>query len=84
MVVHVVVKLFGRYPELIGHKELQVHVKAGAAIWDVIEEVVKQYPSLRKDRKFMIVSQNNTFTTMQAQVSDGDVITLSPPIVGGG
>jgi len=80
----VLVKIIGRFQEVIGKKELAVEINDDATIWDVIEILVQKFPSFESERKFIMVSCNNTFSTLDKKVSEGDVITLFPPIVSGG
>ena len=78
------VRLFGRYRETTENDMIAVNVKDGDTIWDVVEELTKKYPNLEKEKRFIMVSLNKTYVTMKTKVKDGDIITLSPPIVGGG
>ena len=78
------VKLNGRYKEITGKKELELEIKEGDTIWHVVDIFVKQYPEIEKDKKFIMVSKNNVYTTQDAKISDGDEITISPPVVSGG
>jgi len=78
------VKLVGRYREITGKKELELEIKNGNTIWHVVDIFVKQYPVIEKDKKFLMVSKNNVYTTKDVKISDGDEITISPPIVAGG
>ena len=78
------VKLIGRYKDITGKTELELKIEKGDTIWHVVDVFVKQYPKLEKDKKFIMVSKNNIYTTIDAKIVDGDEITLSPPVVSGG
>jgi len=78
------VKLIGRYKDITGKTELELKINNGDTIWHVVDVFVKQYPKLEKDKKFIMVSKNNTYTTPDAKIENGDEITLSPPVVSGG
>ena len=82
--MNITIKLIGRYKEITGKIKLTLTVKKGATIWDVVDEFIKQYPAIEKDKKFIMVSKNNIYTTIDAKIMDGDEITLSPPVVSGG
>jgi len=58
--------------------------KVNDTIWHVVDVFVKQYPKIQKDKKFIMVSKNNIYTTIDAKIENGDEITLSPPVVSGG
>jgi len=78
------VKLIGRYKDITGKTELELKIEKGDTIWHVVDVFVKQYPKIQKDKKFIMVSKNNIYTTIDAKIENGDEITLSPPVVSGG
>jgi MoaD family protein len=78
------VKLIGRYKDIAGKQELELEILNGDTIWHVVDVFIKQYPKIEKDKKFIMVSKNNIYTTIDAKIMDGDEITLSPPVVSGG
>ncbi len=78
------VKLIGRYKTIAGQDFLHYEVKAGTTIRQVVDAFVKQFPVVEKDRKFMMVSKNNTLTPVDTPVGEGDEITICPPVVSGG
>jgi len=82
--MNITVKLIGRYKDIAGQTKLKLIIEKGDTIWDVVDEFIKQYPQVEKDKKFIMVSKNNTYTTIDAKIMDGDEITLSPPVVSGG
>ena len=82
--MNITVKLIGRYKEITGKTKLTLTVEKGDTIWDVVDEFIKQYSVIEKDKKFIMVSKNNIYTTIDAKIVDGDEITLSPPVVSGG
>jgi len=78
------VKLIGRYKDITGKQELELEILNGDTIWHVVDVLINQYPKIEKDKKFIMVSKNNIYTTIDAKIMDGDEITLSPPVVSGG
>jgi molybdopterin converting factor small subunit len=82
--MQVKVKFIGRYIDLTGIQEFNLNVSGGDSIWHVVDLVVKQYPQLEKDKKFIMISKNNIFTNREAKIKEDDEITLSPPVVSGG
>ena len=78
------VKLIGRYKDITGKQELKLEIFTGDTIWHVVDVFIKQYPKIEKDKKFIMVSKNNIYTTLDAKIKNGDEITLSPPVVSGG
>jgi molybdopterin converting factor small subunit len=78
------VKLLGRYKEITEKEILDLSIKKDDTIRDVIDCFVSMYPEIEIDKKFILVSKNNVYTTKDEKVTDGDKITLSPPVVSGG
>lgn len=75
--------LYGRYSEIVGKKELQFEI-LGNTIWDVIDILARKYSVIEKDKKFIMVLKNNTYTSFDEKIDEGDTITISPPVVSGG
>jgi len=82
--MNITVKLIGRYKEITGKTKLTLKIEKADTIWVVVDELIKQYPAIEKDKKFIMVSKNDIYTTIDAKIMDGDEITLSPPVVSGG
>ncbi len=82
--MNITVKLIGRYKDIAGTSELKLSIKQGDSIWDIIDVFVQKYPAISKDKRFIMVSKNNTYTNHEAKIFEGDEITLSPPVVSGG
>jgi molybdopterin converting factor small subunit len=82
--MNIKVKLIGRYQTIAGKEFLQVDAKEGTTLRQVVDAFVKQYPSVEKDRKFMMVSKNRNLTSLDTPIGEGDEITICPPVVSGG
>ncbi|MFO7678401.1 MAG: MoaD/ThiS family protein [Thermoplasmatota archaeon] len=78
------VKLTGRYKEIVSKSEFELSMNPNDTIWNVIDKFAARYPEVEKDKKFIMVSKNNVYTTYDEQLADGDIVTLSPPVVSGG
>ena len=77
------VRVYGRYKDIIGKEEIQLNVN-GNTIWDVLNKFVKKYSAIEKDKKFIMVLKNNTYTSFDEEIEEGDILTISPPVVSGG
>jgi len=82
--MNIKVKLIGRYKDIIGKQEINLRIENGDTIWQVVDVLIKKYPILKKDKNFLMVSKNNTYTTVDQKIVDGDEIGISPPVVSGG
>ncbi len=80
----ITIKLIGRYKDITGKQEVTFDIKSGDTIWHAVDEFIKQYPALEKDKQFMIVTKNNFFTNLNEKINEGDIITIAPPVVSGG
>ena len=78
------VKLIGRYKNIIGKTEITLKIENGDTIWHVVDVLIKKYPIIEKDKKFIMVLKNNIYTTIDEKILYGDEITISPPVVSGG
>jgi MoaD family protein len=78
------IRFIGRYQDIIGKSEQTINLHQGDTIWDVLMFLAEQYPEIEKDKKFIMVSKNNTFTHKQEKIKEGDQITIFPPVVAGG
>ena len=80
----VLVRLIGRYKTITGKDEFEIEIRSGNTIWHVVDAFIEKYPEITKDKKFIIVSLNNILTNLDAQIKDGDAVTIAPPVVSGG
>ena len=78
------VRLIGRYKTITGQEHLELEVKDAPTLKDVLDAFVNRYPTVEKDRRFMMVSKNNTFAPPDTSVRQGDEVTICPPVVSGG
>ena len=81
--MNVTVSFIGRYKSLTGG-EITLTLSPGHTIYDVVTQLAQKYPEIEKDKKFLMVSKNNTYTTLKDSINDGDTITIIPPVVSGG
>ena len=83
-IMKVMVRVFGRYKDITKKDVIQLNIGGGNTSCDVIDCFVKQYPVTEKDTSRMMVSKNKIYASFDTVISEGDEITLSPPVVSGG
>ena len=83
-IMKIMVRVFGRYKDITKKEVIQLNIGGGNTVGDVIECFVKQYPVTEKDKSRMMVSKNKMYTSFDTVITEGDEITLSPPVVSGG
>jgi MoaD family protein len=80
----IMVRIFGRYKDITGKDQITLDISAGNTLRDVVDTFVKQYPATEKDKNRMMMSKNKMYASFDTTITDGDEITLSPPVVSGG
>ena len=89
MPVRVSVLYGGSVAEAAGSHREEVEVPEGSTVWDVIRELVKRHgPRLQSalSGRVLVLLNGRTLdasSLAQARVSDGDFISILPPISGG-
>jgi len=80
----ITVRVFGRYKDITGKDQIKLDISAGNTLKDVVDTFVTQYPATEKDKSRMMVSKNKMYASFDTLITEGDEITLSPPVVSGG
>jgi molybdopterin converting factor small subunit len=83
-IMKIMVRVFGRYKDITKKDVIQLNIGGGNTLGDVIDCFVKQYPATEKDKSRMMVSKNKMYASFDTLITEGDEITLSPPVVSGG
>ena len=60
-----------------------IEVEEGAALSDVVEEVVRRHPGLEPFRSSLLLTRNQEWAKPGTPVQEGDEIGLMPPVSGG-
>ncbi|HVQ01505.1 MAG TPA: MoaD/ThiS family protein [Candidatus Thermoplasmatota archaeon] len=77
-------RLIGRYKTIVGKEYIELEVKDTPLLRDVLDAFVSHYPTVEKDRRFMMVCKNSTFTSPDTPLKEGDEVAICPPVVSGG
>jgi MoaD family protein len=80
----IMVRIFGRYKDITGKDQITLDISAGNTLKDVVDTFVKQYPTTEKDKNRMTMLKNKMYASFDTTITEGDEITLSPPVVSGG
>jgi len=80
----ITVRVFGRYKDITKKDVIQLNIGEGNTLGDVIDCFVTLYPATEKDKRRMMVSKNKMYASFDTLITEGDEITLSPPVVSGG
>ena len=80
----IIVRVFGRYKDIAGTDTMKFDITDGQTIQDVVDFFVQHYPMVEKDKNRMMVTKNKMYTSYNTTITEGDEITISPPVVSGG
>lgn len=80
----IIVRVFGRYKDIVGADTMKFDITGGKTIQDVVDFFVRQYPMVDKDKSRIMVTKNKMYISYDTTITEGDEITLSPPVVSGG
>ena len=83
-IMKIIIRVFGRYKNIVGKDKVQLEITDGNTIRDVLDVFVKRYPAAEKDKSRILVIKDKMYNSHDSIVSDGDELTLSPPVVSGG
>jgi molybdopterin synthase catalytic subunit len=77
------VRLFARQRELVGAREVQLELPAGASIDDAWAALVERHPAVADGRPWMRFARNGEYADPATALSDGDELACIPPVSGG-
>ncbi|HKW43261.1 MAG TPA: molybdopterin converting factor subunit 1 [Thermoplasmata archaeon] len=81
--MHVRVRLFATFREIVGEPRLAWTAKDGATLAALVEAIVARYPDLARHRDGMLLAVNATFASPETVLRDNDEVALMPPVSGG-
>lgn len=76
-------KFFASYREVIGKKEMELDLKEGKRLADLLQHLYKKYPRLEAFKEGIICSINKEYAPLDAKLKEGDEVALLPPVSGG-
>ena len=74
---------FASLKDIVGARQLQLEVPAGATVSDVLTRLESSYPRLKDYRPVVLTAINEEYVDQRAHVNDGDELALFPPVSGG-
>jgi molybdopterin synthase catalytic subunit len=79
--VHVL--FFGAAREIAGRDEVSLTLRAPASAATALEEILSQYPELRRFGRSLLFAVNQEYARMEAEIHSGDELAVFPPVSGG-
>lgn len=80
----ITVQFFSFLRQLAGQNEVVLNLPDGATAADALAQLYTQFPGLKEAEKTTLIAIGMEFATGHSQLHDGDVLSLMPPLQGGG
>lgn len=82
-VIEVIVKFFGSYREEVGEEEINVRLRRGETVDDLLDTLKARLPRWAAYGHDPMVARNLEYAGGGETLEDGDEIALFPPVSGG-
>ena len=79
----IAVKLFGPLREITKQDQVEIEVKVGVKVEDLLTVVGKHFPGISAHLQVVSCSVGNEYVAKDTPLQNGDVVGLLPPISGG-
>lgn len=73
---------FGISKDIVGSRQLEIEIQAGATTEDLRDFLLEKYPSFQK-LATMGIAVNNEYSQEETVLKEADEIALIPPVSGG-
>jgi len=77
------VQFYAQLRELIGVHELELELRQGATVGELLDEVYAQQPQLRPHDKSILIGAALEFVGRNYKPNPGEEIAIMPPVQGG-
>ncbi len=81
--MRVKVLFFGVLREIVGVKEEALELPGGSRLGEVFDHYAARHPRLREMASSIVMARNQTFSSVDTPVMEGDELALLPPVSGG-
>jgi molybdopterin synthase catalytic subunit len=81
--IHLSVRFFATLRDRVGKKQIELNLEAPATARQLLEELVRAYPSHEAALHSAVLAINEEFAFEQDPLHDGDEVALFPPVSGG-
>jgi molybdopterin converting factor small subunit len=77
------VQFYAQLRDLIGTREIDIDLKEGATVRDLLDEIYAQQPKLRLHDKSILIGAGVEFVDRNYKPRPGEEISVMPPVQGG-
>jgi molybdopterin synthase catalytic subunit len=74
---------FATLKDIVGARQLQLDIPAGATISDLLTRLEASYPRFKDYRPVLLTAINEDYVGKDARISEGDEVAIFPPVSGG-
>ena len=77
------VQFYAQLRDLIGVRQLELELRQGATVRELLEEIYAQQPALRAHDKSILIGAGLEFVDRNYKPTQGEEIAIMPPVQGG-
>jgi sulfur-carrier protein len=77
------VQFYAQLRDLAGVPTVDVDLKNGATVSDLLEQVYARFPALRSHDQSILVAARLEFVDRNYNLESGDEVSIMPPVQGG-
>jgi MoaD family protein len=77
------VQFYAQLRDLVGKREIDIDVAAGATVRDLLDQIYAQQPALRSHDKSILIGAGVEFVDRSYKPKPGEEISVMPPVQGG-
>jgi MoaE-MoaD fusion protein len=81
--VQVNLLFFASLKDIVGSRQLQLDVAAGATVADVLTSLEASYPRMKQYRPVVLTAVNEEYVDHHTTIHEGDEVAIFPPVSGG-
>jgi molybdopterin converting factor subunit 1 len=81
--VQVKLLFFASIKDIVGARQIELDVPAGATVGDLLTHLESKYPRIRDYRPVVLTSVNEDYADQKTRVAEGDEVAIFPPVSGG-
>jgi molybdopterin synthase catalytic subunit len=74
---------FATLKDIVGVRQLQVDMPAGATVGDLLTHLEAAYPRMKDYRPVVLTAVNEEYVDQRTPIRDGDEVAIFPPVSGG-
>ena len=76
-------KLFASFRVAFGNSIIEYEMPEGSTAGNLVEDVLKKFPSLERFRGHVVITINNQSVSPEITIEEDDEVSILPPVSGG-